>query len=102
MMMNHEATDIGQRIRHYRQRLRESQGEFGGRVGVKRLTVAKWENGSPPSRKHLTKLTQLLNDQEAPSIEASPGYQLTLPFDQTISFEVRVSPKTANSIHFQV
>jgi transcriptional regulator with XRE-family HTH domain len=93
--------NLGQRIRRYRKQMGESQEAFGRRFGVKRLAVANWEKGATPNGKHLPEVERLIRDGETRSTE-SVTYQLLLPFDEPINLEVRMSPRHADTIHFEV
>ena len=56
----HEGLDS--RIRAYRQRHGKTQRELADELGVTQQSVARWEQGSPPSR-HMVRTLELLVDE---------------------------------------
>jgi transcriptional regulator with XRE-family HTH domain len=102
LKMETQLTSLAKKIIRARTSLKESQGDFGKRFGVKqRSTVKGWEAGAPPNAEHLTQINQFLNDLEETQGEVH-AHQWFLPFDQPINFEFRVSPHSADSVRFAV
>jgi transcriptional regulator with XRE-family HTH domain len=104
--MNAQPGNLGQKVRHYRRSLGESQEKFGARFGVTRLTVSSWEKGTKPNSDHLPMLTEQLKDGEE-ALGEGVTCQLRLPFESPVDFEVKVSPlkvspQKADTIHFEV
>jgi transcriptional regulator with XRE-family HTH domain len=99
----HPEISLAQRIRRYRRTLGETQEEFGARFGVKRLAVGNWERGtSTPSGPHVSLLNQLF---EAVAKSAAPEgmtHQLSLPFAPPVELALKISPHTADTIHFEI
>src|SRR5713226_3400710 len=53
------ATEVGKRVRQVREKLRLTQGEFARRLGVTRVSVARYEAGRVPSFGVLHQLARL-------------------------------------------
>jgi DNA-binding XRE family transcriptional regulator len=108
-MNANEASGFSQRIRAHRRRTGQTQQQLAERLGVTRLTVVNWEKGVWPG-KNLAQLTDELRTTEREEItitsEPEPSeaftYQLSLPFDEPINVSLRVGPRTADSLHFEV
>lgn len=100
--MDTQLTDLAEKIFRARTSLRESQGEFGKRFGVKqRSTVKGWEEGKPPNAEHLTRINQFLRYQEEAQGEIH-SHQFFLQSDQSVNFEFRVSPFGPDKVRFAV
>lgn len=61
---------LDDRIRAYRHRHGMTQRELAEQLGVTQQSVARWEQGSPPSR-HMGRTLEVLVDEPAPV--AGPG-----------------------------
>jgi transcriptional regulator with XRE-family HTH domain len=100
--MDEQLTGLAENILRARLNLKESQGNFGKRFGVKqRSTVKGWEDGKPPNAEHLIKINQFLKNQEEAHEEVH-AHQLLLAFDQSINFEFRISPHSSGTVRFAV
>jgi len=88
---------LGERIRHYRQSLGETQDQLAERLGISRATLINWEHGKLPAG--IGKLIEEMHEAERTSGRV---YQLQLPFDDPIDLEVRISQKRATSIRLDV
>jgi transcriptional regulator with XRE-family HTH domain len=98
--MDEQLVGLSERILRARTRLKESQGDFGKRFGVKqRSTVKGWEHGKPPNAEHLIKINQFLKDQEETQSEVH-SHQLFLAFDEPINFELKISPHSSGAVRF--
>lgn len=53
---------LAERIRAYRRRHRMTQRELADQLGVTQQSVARWEQGSPPSR-HMVRTLEILVDE---------------------------------------
>ena len=97
-------TDLGERVKACRKKLGQSQEEFGERFGVDRLAVANWEKGNcAPRGARLQELVGFLQTQEEVEFSGrSDSPQLLLPFDPPVIFSVRMSPKAADTILFEL
>src|SRR5215471_9343183 len=97
--MNWSLQDLPEKIKRYRKNRGESQTEFGLRFGVKRLAVANWENRrSTPNVSNLPKLFELLTEQAC----EGPTHQLLLPFDPPVGVTLKISPRSDDTIHFEI
>ena len=107
-MSDQSSLEFGQRIRHYRERKGWTQTLAATVMGVQRTSLNRWENGrETPCGTNMTKLRDHLGipigtyeDRDAPS--EGQAYQLLLPFDRPIELELRVNPKRADTVQFQV
>jgi len=90
--------DLPERIRLYRASKGESQEELAQRIGSTRGTVSNWERGSLPEP--FATLIQEIERAEKAAEDGPP--QLSLPFDEPIGLEVRISPKEPGSIRVDV
>lgn len=50
-------------IKHARERLRLTQGDFAKQLGTTQQHVSKWENGTPPRRAWNSLLTRFLRNK---------------------------------------
>lgn len=87
-----------------RKRIGETQEKFAVRFHVKKLTVTQWERGeSAPAPEHLTQLRALfqefLEDDDEAQFEIAT-YQLSLPFDEPVKIEFRISPLNRERVRF--
>ncbi len=53
----------GQRVRLLRHHLRETQQQFGGRLGTRQQTVSEWETGASRPRGISRRLLQLVAEE---------------------------------------
>jgi hypothetical protein len=82
-------------------------------MDVQRTSLSRWENGHEmPRGENMTKLHDHLGmpigtDEDGDSQELSqeqasgPGYQLTLPFDQPIDLELRLTRKEMDFVRLR-
>lgn len=102
------ATELGARIRKYRKKKRWSQKTAAENMGVQRTSINRWENGRQvPSWSAMTKLRDHLglpigSDEDADATAERRSYQLLLPFDQVIEVHLKVLPKSADAVQFEV
>ena len=69
-MYTHDPVDeLGGRIRDYRLRHDLTQRELADQLGVTQQSVARWEQGSPPSR-HVLRTLEVLLDEPSPDAPA--------------------------------
>jgi transcriptional regulator with XRE-family HTH domain len=100
--------EFGQRIRHYRRQKGWSQAQAATEMGVQRTSLNRWEKGREmPCGANMTKLRDHLNmpigSNEGPEApDNGQVYQLLLPFEQPIDLELRVTPKRADAVQFEV
>lgn len=100
-------SDFAERVKAHRRRTGQTQQALATKLGVSRLAVINWEKGVWPG-KNLTLLTEELRttEQQGTGAPFEPSellaYQLILPFDEPISVSLRVGPRTAGSLHFEV
>ena len=107
-MSDRKSSEFGQRIRDYRRRRGWTQTHAAVVMGVQRTSLNRWEQGREmPSGRNMAKLCDHLRipigtseDVDAPS--EGRTYQLLLPFDQPLELELKVSPKRADTVQFQV
>jgi transcriptional regulator with XRE-family HTH domain len=99
---------FGQRIRRYRKRKGWSQTQAATEMGVQRTSLNRWENGREmPCGANMTKLRDHLDmpigsNEGREAADDREVHQLLLPFDRSIDFELKVTPKSADAVQFEV
>jgi transcriptional regulator with XRE-family HTH domain len=95
--------EFGKKVREHRKRLGLNQQQYGERFEVNRITVNRWEAGTTiPDGDHMTRLLEEIRAGEAQAIEKEEDtYQLSLPLEELVGLELKISPGTADSVQFQ-
>jgi len=100
-------SDFAERVKAHRRRTGQTQQALATKLGVSRLAVVNWEKGVWPG-KNITRLTEELKTTEREEVTAvaepaeALSYQLSLPFDEPINVSLKVGPRTADTLHFEV
>lgn len=95
---------VAEKIIIARKRIGETQEKFAERFHVKKLTVTQWERDeSAPAPEHLIQLKALFQEFLEEDDEAqfdTAAYQLSLPFDEPVKIEFRISPLSPERVRF--